>query len=506
MGNTPSSAIPTPTNTSFDEKDGFMGVSSTLSAMRITDPLSSDGSLTLGQVASWESSASSNSKIKLARTILSQTDLRTVLTSRSARIADQHVFNNTLDFKTGPITNQKSSGRCWLFATTNVIRYGVMKRLKLKDFQLSQSHLFFWDKLNKANYYLELMIENADLPIDDRLITHLSGDLISDGGQWDMVVNLIETYGLVPQSIYPESVHSSLSSPLNALLKTKLREHALILRTLADTLRGAHVREETVIATLRAKKEELIREVYTIMTATLGVPPPPGKKFVWEYIDSDDKVGRWEGSPKDFVEQFASKPYSPVDSFSLINDPRNEYSKLYTVDKLGNIWGGRPILYVNTEIENMKAMVVKLIKAGQPVFFGCDVGKFSDRDAGIMDTALFEYENAFDITLGLSKADRLQICDSAMTHAMVISGVHLDPAGKPVRYKVENSWGETAGKEGYFVMTDAWFDQYVYQVVVPKALAPKELVAVYESDERVVLPAWDPMVRNFTITGPLFRG
>jgi bleomycin hydrolase len=308
-----------------------------------------------------------------------------------------------------------------------------------------------------------------------------------------MVVNLIETYGLVPQSAFPESTHSSLSSPLNALLKTKLREHAFILRDLAETLRSSHVREETVIATLRAKKEGLIREIYSVKTATLGVPPPPGKRFVWEYIDADDKVGQWEGSPKDFVEQFVNKPYSPGDSFSLINDPRNEYSRLYTVDKLGNIWGGRPILYVNTEIDNLKAVVIKMIKAGQPVFFGCDVGKFSDREFGIMDTALFDYENAFDIKLGLTKAERLQICDSSMTHAMVISGVHLDSAGKPVRYKVENSWGETAGKEGYFVMTDAWFDEYVYQVVVPKALAPKGLVAVYESGEITVLPPWDPM-------------
>ncbi|KAF8971106.1 bleomycin hydrolase [Flammula alnicola] len=476
MGNQPSSRIPTPTKASFDEKDtAFVDLSDSISALHITSPLSSDGSLTLGHVASWEASASADAKVKLARTILSQSNISSVLTSRSAKIKDQHLFNHVLDFKTGPITNQKSSGRCWLFATTNVIRYGVMKRLRLKEFQLSQ---------------------NADLPIDDRLISHLSGDLISDGGQWDMVVNLIENYGLVPQSVYPESTHSSLSSPLNALLKTKLREHALILRTLADTLRGAHVKEETVIATLRAKKEELIREVYNIMTATLGVPPNPNKRLVWEYVDVDEKVGRWEGSPKDFFEQFASKPFSPLESFSLINDPRNEYSKLYTVDKLGNIGVADPFFSkdVNTEIENMKATVVKMIKAGQPVFFGCDVGKFSDRDVGIMDTDLFEYENAFDIKLGLSKADRLQIGESAMTHAMVISGVHLDPTGKPVRYKVENSWGETAGKEGYFIMTDAWLtSKFVYQVVVPKALAPRELVQVFEAGEKIVLPPWDPM-------------
>lgn len=180
----------------------------------------------------------------------------------------------------------------------------------------SQSYLFFWDKLNKSNYYLELMIQHSDLPLDDRLVQHLSSDLISDGGQWDMSINLMENYGLVPQSIYPESTHSSLSGPLNSLLKTKLREHGLILRQQAEALRNAAVREDTVIATLRAQKEELMKEIYNIMTATLGVPPNPNKRFVWEYLDQDDKTGRWEGSPKEYFEQFATKPYSVSDPSS----------------------------------------------------------------------------------------------------------------------------------------------------------------------------------------------
>ena len=328
MGNSQSHTIP-PVKPYLDEIVKEVDKCESPSVLHSVLPSSMDGALTLKNVSTWESSAHANSKIQLARTIFSQTNITSVLSSRSARIADQHIFNNALDIKTGPVTNQKSSGRCWIFATTNVIRYGIMRKLKLKDFQLSQvrliviigsfrildnlslqSYLFFWDKLNKSNYYLELMIQHSDLPIDDRLVNFLSKDLISDGGQWDMVVNLIETYGLVPQSAYPESTHSSLSGPINILLKSKLREHALILRALADTLRFSHVKEEVVIANLRAKKEELMKEVYNILTATLGVPPHPNGRFVWEYIDADDKTGRWEGSPKDYYEQFATKPYS----------------------------------------------------------------------------------------------------------------------------------------------------------------------------------------------------
>ncbi|KAJ6499410.1 peptidase C1B bleomycin hydrolase [Mycena sanguinolenta] len=491
MGSAPSTAR-SPSPSDPEKQRDFADTTTFLAALAIS-PVSPDGSLSLSNIASWESDIASKPKAQLARTILAHSDISTALTTRSALISDTHVFNTQVDFKTGPITSQKSSGRCWLFASTNVFRYQVMQKLKLDDFQLSQSHLFFWDKLNKSNYFLESSIELAEVPLDDRVVDFLSKDLISDGGQWDMVVNLVENYGLVPQSVYPESTHSSLSAPLNALLKTKLREDALILRRAYANLRAQSFSHEATIRALRLKKEELMKEIYTIMTATLGVPPSPEDKFTWDYYDVDGKPGSWEGTPKEFFKAFVSKPYSPIDSFSLINDPRNDYSKLYTVDKLGNVFGGRPVLYVNTEIANMKLTVVKMIKAGVPVFFGCDVGKFSSRVAGIMDPALFEYENAFDITLGLTKAERLQVNESAMTHAMVISAVHLDAEGNPVRFKVENSWGPDVGDRGYFVMSSAWFDEFVYQVVVPRALAPKDLVKVYDAGNAVVLPCYDPM-------------
>ncbi|KAK7472862.1 bleomycin hydrolase [Stygiomarasmius scandens] len=487
MGSSASKPVASPV---VDEKRAVSQVTTSLSALSIASPTSLDGSLTLPEISSWEEEVSADSKAQLARTVLVHSDIRDALVSRTSTT---HIFNHELDYKPSPITNQKSSGRCWLFATTNVLRYDVMKKLKLKEFQLSQSYLFFWDKLNKSNYYLELMIENADLPIDDRVVNHLSGDLISDGGQWDMAVNLLENYGVVPQTIYPESTHSSLSGPLNTLLKTKLREDALTLRKLSAELKASSMTAQAVTSALRAEKEKQMKEVYKIMTAVLGVPPMPDKKFVWEYYDADGKVGRWEGTPLEYYKAFSSKHYPAKDSFSLVNDPRNDYSQLITIDKLGNFWGGRPVLYVNTEIENMKAAVVKMVKAGVPVFFGCDVGQSYERLTGLMDTTLFKYESTFDITLGLTKAQRLQTNESAMTHAMVISGVHLDANGKPVRYKVENSWGDSVGKEGYFVMTDDWFNEFVYQVVVPKNLALKELVDVYENGTAKILPPWDPM-------------
>jgi len=450
-------------------------------------PVSADGSLSLDSVKAWEEASKDDDKLRLARTILAHNDIKSAIASPRVVVSDAHVFNLTVPFTTGPVTNQRSSGRCWLFATTNVLRYHIMQSLSLADFQLSQSYLFFADKLEKANFYLELSIHHSDKTLDSRLISHLATAPISDGGQWDMARNLLERYGVVPQAIYPESYSSSNSSGINAALTSRLRDMALTLREL---VKGEN---EVGIMRARAAKEEFMAEIWRAMTAAMGVPPRPDEKFNWDYKDKDGKVKSWSGTPREFYKAFSSKQYPPLQAFSLINDPRNDFGKLYTVEALGNIWGMRSIEYVNTESKRLKDAIITCIKAGQPVFFGCDVGKFLDSPHGIMDLDAYDFENALGLKYGMTKEQRLLTGDSAMTHAMVISGVHLDASGAPVRYRIENSWGDVNGDKGYYVMTDKWFDEYVFQVVIPRQLAPKDLVKVLDGGNPTVLPAWDPM-------------
>jgi bleomycin hydrolase len=402
-----------------------------------------------------------------------------------------------------PVVNQLSSGRCWLFATTNVIRLQVIKELNLKELELSQSYLAFWDKLEKSNTFLENAIELADKPLDDRIFGFLKTAPTNDGGQWDMVTNLIKKYGLVPKAIYPESYNSSNSSQINWLLTVKLREYALELRDLKkESLRslGKAVSmdkatlESHVLRTVRSKKDEQMAEVYRMMVIALGVPPKPDAEFNFEYYDKNDKFHSIQTTPLGFLDKYTGS-FDPAGACSLVNDPRRGYNKLLTVDRLQNVWGGQPVLYVNTTTSQMKACVVATIKAGLPAWFGNDVGQFSSRN-GIMDTALYDYELTFGIKLGLSKAERLEMGESSMTHAMVITGVHLDSKGNPVRYRVENSWGPDAGEKGYMVMTDAWFDQFVYQVVIRKQHMPASLWKLFEDGvdkDTDVLPCYDPM-------------
>ncbi|KAF1813632.1 bleomycin hydrolase [Eremomyces bilateralis CBS 781.70] len=449
-------------------------------------------SLSISAAEQWEKELLEDPKNRLALAALSSNAANDVLRSRAVTISDAQNFNIKIPFEGSPVTNQRSSGRCWLFAATNVFRVAIMQRYKLKEFELSQAYLFFWDKLEKANYFLENVLETVEEPLDGRLVQELLSSPVGDGGQWDMVANLVQKYGLIPQSLYPDSFNAMNSSAMNGLITSKLREDGIRLRAMSQS------KDPSVRSSISATKDTMLREIHLILTVMLGPPPSPTATFTWEYHDKDGAFQSLKATPKDFSKQLsdskAVRACAGTDVhklFSLVNDPRNEYGRLLTVNRLGNVHGGRPITYVNVDMATMKAAVVKMIQRGIPVFFGSDVGKYSDSRKGIMDTALYDYELGFNVQLGLTKAERLMTRESAMTHAMVLTGVHV-VEGKAVRWRVENSWSETAGEKGYFVMSDAWMNEFVYQAVVDPAFVSEEVKKVLGQTPKV-LNLWDPM-------------
>jgi len=366
-----------------------------------------------------------------------------------------------------------------------------MKRHNLDKFELSQAYLFFYDKLEKANFYLEQICDTVDEDLDSRLVQTLLAQPVSDGGQWDMVYNLVNKYGLVPQVLYPDSFNAQSSGAINSLITTKLREDGLKLRAMATS--GTKSTKD-----ITAAKEKMMREIHLILTLTLGPPPSATTEFKWNYLDKDGAAHELKTTPLDFSKELDSKKSvamtnSKVHSmFSLVNDPRNEYNTLLSVNRLGNIVGGRGITYVNVPMDTLKTACIKMLKAGLPIFFGSDVGKYSNSSSGIMDTTLIDYELGFNVRLGMSKAQRLMTGESAMTHAMVLTAVHLDDEGKSVRWRVQNSWGEAAGSDGWFVMSDKWMDEFVYQAVVEPRFVDKSIRDVLKTKPKV-LPLWDPM-------------
>lgn len=419
-----------------------------------------------------------DTKNQLGLSALSNNNPAQILQRTATVTNDTQNFNVKIPFEGSPVTNQGSSGRCWLFASTNVFRIAIQKKYDIENFELSQAYLFFWDKVEKANYYLETHIQNHSEPIDGRLISSLNASPVGDGGQWDMVVNLVTKYGIVPQELYRDSWNAQHSRELDTLLETKLRQDALVLRHMKQTKLPSSKVDEV--------KDHFMQQVVRILTLTLGPPPQAEKKFTWEYSDRAGKLKSINMSPLEFAAS------TRVDKFfSLVNDPRNEYHSLLLVDNLNNCWDGRPIMYVNLDMHDLRKAAVRMLKKGLPIFFGCDVGKFSDSRKGIMDTELIDYELGFNVKLGMTKAQRLLTGSSQMTHAMVLTAVHIVD-DKPVRWRVQNSWGNVAGSDGYFVMSDAWMDEFVYQIVVDPSVVDDEVRDVLKQEPKH-LPLWDPM-------------
>lgn len=402
---------------------------------------------------------------------------------------DQEIANiNTpifsIDLDTGKVANQKQSGRCWMFAALNTMRHDIKDRFHISDeFQLSQSYTLFWDKFEKANYFYENVLKTATEPLDSRRVAFLLTTPQQDGGQWDMIVSIIEKYGLVPQSIYPESKASSATAELNNTLNTLLRHDATVLRGL--------VAQQASKDKISNARNEMLANVYRLLSLTLGEPPV---QFDFEYRDElhNFHVER-QLTPQDYYQKFVS--WDLDEYISVINAPTADkpFDATYNVDMLGNVVGGRDVKHLNVDINKMKASAISQLKDGQSVWFGVDMGPQVDRESGLMASGIFASDDLFNVDSTMTKAQRLDYGESLMTHAMVLTGVDLDENDQPTKWKVENSWGEKVGKKGYFTMSDDWMSEYAYQIVVKKEYLSSELVNIYDNSKPTLLSPWDPM-------------
>ena len=408
---------------------------------------------------------------------------------RAAARVPEAVAANAMTFdievKQGDRCDQERSGRCWMFASLNTMRHRVIRRYNLKTFELSQAYPLFWDKLEKSNWFLENILDTLDEPLDGRLVSYLLADPICDGGQWDMFRSLVKKYGVVPKEAMPETACSKNTRDMDKYLTRYLRGCARRLRESAAAGVGAD--------DLRAMKKEMMGDVYHLLVTCLGEPPA---SFSVRLRDKDDKIAlAGTFTPTEF---FATAVDMDVDAYvSLISAPTADkpFGHVYTVSRLGNVVEDGGVRYLNLPLERLKEVAVAQLRDDLPVWFGCDVDQSYLRDEGIMDTAALDVDALFGFPVEgcLDRAERLDYGESLMTHAMVLEGVNLDADGRPTLWKVENSWGKDHGRDGFDTLSDAWFDEYVYQVVVDRRYLTDAERAAYDAEEPRVLAPWDPM-------------
>lgn len=369
-----------------------------------------------------------------------------------------------------------------MFSALNTFRYRIIRDLNLDNFELSQSYPLFYDKLEKSNYFLNSIIKTLDEDTSSRLVSHLLKDPLGDGGQWDMFVNLVNKYGVVPKDIMPECANSEQTRFLDEYLTKLLRGYAVKLRKSYKSGASVEKLEEMV--------EEFMKEIHRSLCISLGNPP---EKFDFEIRDKDNNfIKDKEITPVEFFKKYVKMDLDEY--ISIINAPTKDkpYNETYTVDYLGNVIEGKIVKYINLPIEEMKKAAIAQLKDGEPVWFGCDVGQFFSRNGAILDTEAVKVDDLFDVSFDMTKEERLDYGESLMTHAMVFMGVDIDENGNPTKWRVENSWGKDAGKDGYLLMTDRWFDQYMYQVAVNKKYLSEEIIKNWNKEPKHLKP-WDPM-------------
>lgn len=420
-----------------------------------------------------------NDKNTIIRHVLTTNSIDALSMSDDNKPNTRFVFS--IDNKTMPATNQKASGRCWIFAATNLLREMIAKRCKIANFELSQSYIALYDKLEKVNYAIETIIDLLDVEDDDRELQFVLKSGIGDGGQWDMFKNIVKKYGIVPKCAMDETYSSSNTRQLNSLINFNISRFASQARRLYH---------KNGLEAVRALQNEFIDTIYNLLLNAYGKPIDT---FTFEYVDNETNQYHAEHNlnPQQFYEKYVGNILE--DYVSLINAPTEDkpFNHSFTVKYLGNVVEGDIIRHLNLPMNRIKELIVASLKEGDLVWFGSDVAHYGQRDKGIWDDKAFDYSTPFNMDYTMDKGESLKYRASAMNHAMVITGVNL-LNNKPTKWKIENSWGTTNGDNGYYIMSDSWFDQFVYQAVISKKYLTKEEIEQYQADP-IVLKPWDPM-------------
>ncbi len=437
-----------------------------------------DGGITVEMLTELRGSYSPSGAERAVSNAASSLPLDQLARTRMSRNAADTHFSHKVESK--GITDQKRSGRCWLFTGLNVLRSQMMAEHDLPELYLSQAYNFFYDQLEKSNLFLQSIIDTADLPADNRRVDWLFRNPLNDGGQFTGIADNFSKYGVVPSSVMGESFSAENTSIINNLISLKLREDGLELRRLKkDGAKGKALHE---------RKKKMLAEIYRMLAMSIGEPV---ESFVWTRYDKNGKpVSTKTYTPQSFYAEFAGNDLKN-NYVMLMNDPSRPFYKLYEIDLDRHVYDGDNWTYVNLPVDDIKKMAIESIKDSTMMYFSCDVGKFMDRDRGVLDPDAYDYESLLGVKFGMDKADRIRSYASASSHAMTLMAVDLDENGKPKKWMVENSWGNGAN-DGHLIISDDWFDEYMFRLVVDKKYATPEVLEIL-NQKPVLLPSWDPM-------------
>ena len=413
------------------------------------------------------------------RNAISANDINKLAVRQGVEAGYDFYFSDEVPSK--GITDQQSSGRCWLFSGMNVLRAKMIEKYNLGPFQFSQNYIFFYDQLEKANLFLQGIIDTRDLPMDDRKVEWLFRHTINDGGQFTGVSDLITKYGIVPSNVMPETWAANHTSRMSMLLDLKLKEFGLELREMTGP-------EKKLPAMLEERKTQMLAFIYRFLVLNLGEPPA---EFTWTMYDAEGRpVSTKTYTPKSFYDEYVGVDLKN-DYVMLMNDPTREFYKVYEIEYDRHQYDGKNWLYINLPIEEIEAIAIASIKDSTMMYFSCDVGKFLDSQNGVLDVDFYDYGSLMGTEFGMDKRERILTGASGSSHAMTLMAVDLDEYGQAKKWKVENSWGMT-GHEGHLVMTAEWFEEYMFRLVAEKKYVPENILKLLDT-EPVMLPPWDPM-------------